>query len=108
MLAALGNEKVETWFDLGLFLDRLREERLVPAREAPEKLEDFQREITAGVGFLTFDFGVDGVVQQSATCLDDKRQWRQAGNVRFNAGIRSALHQVTSPLARLRRKPNSA
>ncbi len=61
MLAALRDEKVETWFDLGLFLDRLREERPVPAREAPEKLEDFQREIAAGVGFLTFDFGVDGV-----------------------------------------------
>jgi hypothetical protein len=57
---------------------------------------------------LAAAFGVDGVVQQSATCLDDKRQWRQAGNVRFNAGIRSALHQVTSPLARLRRKPDSA
>ncbi len=52
-------------------------------------------------------FGVDAVVQQSATCLDDKRQWRQARNVRFNAGIRSAMHQVTRPLGRLRRPTES-
>ena len=35
MLTALREEKVETWFDLGLFLDRLREERPAPARPAP-------------------------------------------------------------------------
>lgn len=49
-------------------------------------------------------FGVDAVVQQSATCLDPKRQWRNAGNVRFNAGIRSGLHQMTTPVRRLRRR----
>lgn len=52
---------------------------------------------------LAAAFGVDAVVQQSATCIDDKRQWRQAGNVRHNAGVRSALHQVTGPLRRLRK-----
>jgi hypothetical protein len=51
---------------------------------------------------LAAAFGVDGVVQQSATCLDDRRQWRHAGNVRHNAGIRSAAHQVVRPLTRLR------
>ncbi len=52
---------------------------------------------------LADSFGVDAIVQQSATCIDDKRQWRQAGNIRYNAGIRSAIHQATRPLARLRR-----
>ena len=52
---------------------------------------------------LADSFGVDAIVQQSATCIDDKRQWRQAGNIRYNAGIRSAIHQVTRPITRLRR-----
>lgn len=47
-------------------------------------------------------FDVDAIVQQSATCIDSTRQWRQARNIRYNAGVRSALHQVMSPLARLR------
>jgi hypothetical protein len=47
-------------------------------------------------------FGVhNGIVQQSATCIDNRRQWRQAKNIRHNAGIRSAIHQVTSPFKRL-------
>jgi hypothetical protein len=46
-------------------------------------------------------FGVDGIVQQSATCLDDRRQWRHVGNVRHNAGIRSAVHQMTGPVRRV-------
>ena len=50
---------------------------------------------------LAARFGVDAVVQQSASCIDNKRQWRQAGNIRHNAGIRSALHQVTRPFRRL-------
>ena len=52
---------------------------------------------------LADSFGVDAIVQQSATCIDDKRQWRQAGNLRHNAGIRSAIHQVTRPITRLRK-----
>ncbi len=51
---------------------------------------------------LAAAFGVDGIVQQSATCIDDRRQWRQAGNVWHNAGVRSALHQLARPLERLR------
>ena len=47
---------------------------------------------------LAAAFGVDGIIQQSATCLDDRRQWRQAGNIRHNAGIRSAMYQVATPL----------
>jgi len=47
-------------------------------------------------------FGVDGVVQQSATCLDTRRQWRKAGNIRHNAGIHSAVHQVISSVRRRR------
>ena len=38
---------------------------------------------------LAARFGVDAIVQQSATCIDPKRQWRNAANIRYNAGIRT-------------------
>lgn len=47
-------------------------------------------------------FGVDGVVQQSSTCLDPRRQWHQAGNIRYNAGVHSAVHQLRAALRRRR------
>jgi len=36
-------------------------------------------------------------------CVDRRRQWRHAANVRHNAGFRSALHTATAPLRWLRR-----
>jgi hypothetical protein len=48
-------------------------------------------------------FGVEGAVEHEATRIDKRRQWRQAGNVWHNAGVRTALHQVAAPLRALRR-----
>ncbi len=41
---------------------------------------------------LAQHFGVSGQVQQTATCIDNKVQWSEAGNVWHNAAIRSALY----------------
>jgi hypothetical protein len=38
-------------------------------------------------------------VQTRTVCLDPKRQWRRAGNVRHNSMARSVLQTVTSPLS---------
>ena len=59
MLASLRGEKVATWFDLGLFLDRLREDGPPSAFRAPAGFPTFRRDVAAGVGFLTFNFGID-------------------------------------------------
>ena len=40
MIEALRAEQIETWFDLGLMLDRLREERAAPGRVAPLEFDD--------------------------------------------------------------------
>jgi hypothetical protein len=50
---------------------------------------------------LAARFGVDAIVQQSATCIDPKRQWGNVANIRYNAGVRTAVHQLTSPIRRL-------
>ena len=49
-------------------------------------------------------FGVNGEVEQDAVCIDSRRQWRQAGNIRYNAGIRSAMYMVAAPLRWARSK----
>ena len=41
MMEALRSEKIETWFDLGLFIDRFREDRKVPAAEFSTCFQDF-------------------------------------------------------------------
>ena len=66
MLASLREEKVATWFDLGLFLDRLREDGPSPACRASADFSAFKRDVAAGIGFLTFNFGVDGASMEIA------------------------------------------
>jgi hypothetical protein len=50
-------------------------------------------------------------VTTTAVCVDRRRQWRYAGNVWHNAGIRSVLHALATPLRALRpgrRRPRQA
>jgi len=64
MMDALESEGIHTWFDLGLFIDRLKENRSVPAIEFSPSFEDFCQVIAdGGVAFVTFEFGVDKALQ---------------------------------------------
>jgi hypothetical protein len=62
MLYQLREEKIYTWFDLGLFLDRVKEYRSVPAAEFRGSYEEFNEYIGKGeIAFVTFGYSVDGV-----------------------------------------------
>ncbi len=62
LLEKLRAEKADTWFDLGLFIDRFREEHALREEGFGGTYEDFSREIKkGGIGFITFHFMVDGV-----------------------------------------------
>jgi len=62
LLAVLRKEKIETWFDLGLFLDRFKEEQEYPSIRKEGTFDDFKEGFrTGGVAFLTFHYMVDGV-----------------------------------------------
>ena len=52
---------------------------------------------------LAAHFGVTGSVEKTITCLDNRLQWRQAGNVLQNAMLHTMLYKLTTPLRRLRR-----
>lgn len=51
-------------------------------------------------------FGVEATAETVITCVDPGRKWSQAGNVWHNAGIRTVLYQVSTPV-RLLKKPFS-
>jgi len=66
MLASLREENIATWFELGLFLDRLRESRPSLACRSCADLPAFERDVAAGIAFITFDIGIDGVSMEIA------------------------------------------
>jgi hypothetical protein len=47
--------------------------------------------------------GVEAPAQTTMVCVDRRRQWRYAGNVRHSAAFRSALHTLAAPLRWVRR-----
>jgi hypothetical protein len=49
---------------------------------------------------LATHFGVsDATVEMLRVCVDRRRQWRYAGNIRHNAAIRTTLYKLTHPRA---------
>ena len=52
---------------------------------------------------LAARFGVDATATLEQVCVDRRRQWRNARNIRQNAAIRSGLWTITHPLRFLRR-----
>ena len=65
IMEELKSEKIDTWFDLGLFIDRFRENRKTPNAEFMGFYDDFRESIeTGGIGIITYDFGIDGVTME--------------------------------------------
>lgn len=62
MVKMLKGEKVNTWFDLGIFIDRFRENLEFPSAKFSGSEEDLTAYIkNSNLSFLTFAFSVDGV-----------------------------------------------
>ena len=64
ILKELKNEKINTWFDLGLFIDRLKEKKL-PLSFDPgqEKFNNYLHD--GGLAFITFYFTIDGITVET-------------------------------------------
>jgi hypothetical protein len=50
---------------------------------------------------LARHFGVEPQVQVQVACVDRRRQWRKAGNLKHNAAIRTFLWRLATPVRRL-------
>lgn len=58
----LKNEKINTWFDLSLFIDRFREAKNLDKEYFTGSFEDYKKYLqNSGIAFLTFYYSVDGV-----------------------------------------------
>jgi len=68
MMSSLRTEKIETWFDLGLYIDSLRENRDVPPTKtfSIDDFDKFKEQISRGIAFITFSFSIDGVTFEVA------------------------------------------
>jgi len=66
LLAKLNQEDIQTWFDLGLFLDRIKEKQAFPHKQMQHPLELFKEKLQrGGIGLLTFHYMVDGVTVEA-------------------------------------------
>ena len=62
MMTALKAENINTWFDLGLFIDKFKEEKKIPQKEFNGKYSDYKNTLRdGGIAFLSFYYSVDGV-----------------------------------------------
>ena len=62
VMRKLRHEPIKTWFDLGLFLDSVRENRAQPPLEFNGNFEQYKKKLRrGGVAFITFYYAVDGV-----------------------------------------------
>ena len=64
ILKELKNEKINTWFDLGLFIDKFKEQSSKSAFKGDKKSFDKQLE-KGGIAFLTFYFTIDGITVET-------------------------------------------
>ncbi len=64
LLKELHNEKIITWFDLGLFIDRFKERASKSAfKKDPSVFDNYLEK--GGVAFLTFYFTIDGITVET-------------------------------------------
>lgn len=80
MLRVFEEEKLDTWFDMGLFLDRVKDTRLDP--QLPESFLEFKKNVAKGIAFITFDYGIDGVsIEISKYCRAFECLFEENGNI---------------------------
>ncbi|MFA8433935.1 MAG: phosphodiester glycosidase family protein [Marinifilaceae bacterium] len=86
MMTSLRREKINTWFDLGLFIDRMKENKPVPTFEFGGTFSEFKTHIReGGVAFITFYFSIDGVSIEVE---------KYAKTIRFNLGEDVPIHYI--------------
>lgn len=86
MMEVLCSENIKTWFDLGLFIDRFKENKPIPVVEFNQSFEAFKSEIhKKGIAFSTFYYSIDGVSIEVE---------KYAKTFRYNFGDDIAIHYI--------------
>jgi hypothetical protein len=62
MMDFLKREKINTWFDLGLFIDRFKESNTVPTARFRGSYKNFRDDLEkGGIAFISYGYSIDGV-----------------------------------------------
>ena len=62
LMKLLYKEQINTWFDLGLFIDRFKEEKTLNRTSYKGTYSEFKNDLKkGGLGFFTYGYSVDGV-----------------------------------------------
>ena len=56
----------------------------------------------ATVRALARRLGSDAEPEKTIVCVEKRRQWARAGNVRHSSAFRSGIHQATAPMRKLK------
>ena len=86
LISLINNAKINTWFDLGLFIDKFREDRKLPTTNFTGNYDDFIKHIANGVGFITFYYSIDGVTIEIEKYVKTFKQINNKINIHYIAG----------------------
>ena len=88
ILNNLKSETINTWFDLGLFIDKLKETREIPSNTIDESYKKFELNIdNGGIAFITFHLSVDGVTFEIGKYTSILREKYKNSSFHYISGI---------------------
>lgn len=88
ILCELKSEVIHTWFDLGLFIDSLKEKREIPLNRVLHSHKEFEKNIdNGGIAFITFHLSVDGVTFEIAKYTSLLKEKYKNTNIHYISGI---------------------
>jgi hypothetical protein len=93
LLAELNQENINTWFDLGLYIDRLRDQ-LPTFEHIPDDFNVFLSHLEQGIAFVSFDFGIDGVSMEVSKYAKAFEQLSEQMRIHYIAGTFKKNHQT--------------
>lgn len=85
-LDTLQSSNLQTWAELGQFLDKLRDAKTIPTAAFKGDFEDFKQHISKGIGFITFHYGVYGVTVEMSKYASAIKRFVSNAELHFLAG----------------------
>ncbi len=85
-LDTLQSSNLQTWAELGQFLDKLRDAKTIPTAVFKGDFEDFKQHISKGIGFITFHYGVYGVTVEMSKYASAIKRFAPNAQLHFLAG----------------------
>ena len=96
LVAKLKRETLDTWFDLGLFLDRIKEDQPYPNLVQEGSFVKLKADVRkGGIGLLTFHYMVDGVTVEAEKYASLLRRNIPGAPIHYIAG---KIHNKTAPI----------